>query len=170
MAIISNPGSLVPFSSSLRWVRLMPAVDRGKAAGRGHGSGRPPGRGSSALSLPQLARRDMCRRAARRRVRDPRQVSSPDPLRPLRLHAANGLFMPRSSRRGRSWSAHVRSSASMRARPTQGLVVSGNSLIRRSTGHALQSVPAQSFKRSEIPRRVVCGPASGWSLPMSRKG
>jgi len=38
----------------------------------------------------------------------------------------------------------------MRARPTQGLVVSGNSLIRRSTGHALRSAPAQSFKRSEL--------------------
>ena len=35
--------------------------DCGKAADGGHGCGRPPGRRSSALSLPQLARRDMWR-------------------------------------------------------------------------------------------------------------
>jgi hypothetical protein len=42
-----------------RIARHIRGEDRGEAAGRGHDAGRPPGRRSSALTLPQLAQRDM---------------------------------------------------------------------------------------------------------------
>jgi hypothetical protein len=43
-----------------RIARDIGGEDGSEAAARGHDCGRPPGRNSSSLSLPQLAQRDMC--------------------------------------------------------------------------------------------------------------